>query len=199
VFNPKKKESSMIGKMLKGTVAAIAAFAVCTSILAADLVDNPRYLAWAKYKAGTNVKMDMDTAAGGQNMKSAMTTTLKEVTPEKVVLEMKTSMTVPGMAAPMDNVMTMTEPAKIEPGKIKPTNPEQMPNCKVVGKGTEDVKIGGKSYNCDWYEVEMEQQGMKITSKLWTSNDLPDKMVKNETKMAMGNTSMILTEFNIVK
>ena len=184
--------------MLKACVAAIAAVVVCTSIFAADLVDNPRYQAWAKYKAGTNVKMDMTTAAGGQNMKSALTTTLKEVTPEKVVLEMKTNMAMPGMA-PIENVMTMTEPAKIEPAKIKPTDPEKIPNCKVISKGTEDVKIGDKSYKCDWYEVEMEQQGMKITSKWWSCNDLPDKMIKNDTKMAVGNTSMVLTEFNVVK
>jgi hypothetical protein len=189
----------MTSKMLKACAAAIAAVAVCTSILAADLVDNPRYQAWARYKAGTNVKMDMATAAGGQNMKSVVTTTLKEVTPEKLVLEMKTTMTVPGMAEPMDNVMTMTEPAKIEKEKIKPTNPEQMPNCKVLGKGTEDVKIGDKTYKCEWYEVEVEQQGMKISSKYWTCKDLPDKMIKNDTKMAMGNTTMILTEFNVVK
>jgi len=189
----------MIGKTVKSCAVAMAAVAVCTSIFAADLVDNPRYQAWAKYKAGTNVKMDMVTAAGGQNMKSVMTTTLKEVTPEKIVIEMKTSMTVPGMAAPMDNVMTMTEPAKIEKEKIKPTDPEKMPNCKVLGKGTEDVKIGGKTYKCDWYEVEVETQGMKVTSKMWSCNDLPDKMVKNDTKMAMGNTTMILTEFNVVK
>jgi hypothetical protein len=95
--------------------------------------------------------------------------------------------------------MTMTEPAKIEKEKIKPTNPEQMPNCKVLGKGTEDVKIADKTYKCEWYEVEVEQQGMKITSKYWTCKDLPDKMIKNDTKMAMGNTTMILTEFNVVK
>jgi hypothetical protein len=188
----------MIGKMLKGTVTAVAAVVACTSILAADLVDNPRYQEWSKYKPGTLVTMDVTTVAGGQNMKSAMTTTLKEVTPEKVVIEMKTSMTVPGMA-PMDNVMSMTEPAKIEKAKVKPTNPEQMPNCKVIRKGKEDVKIGDKTYKCDWYEVEMDQQGMKITSKWWTCNDLPDKMVKNDTKMDMGNTSMILTEFKAVK
>jgi hypothetical protein len=40
---------------------------------------------------------------------------------------------------------------------------------------------------------------MKITSKYWTCKDLPDKMIKNDTKMAMGNTTMILTEFNVVK
>lgn len=189
----------MIGKVLKSCAVGMAAVAVCTSVFAAELVDNPRYQAWAKYKAGTNVKMDMSTNAGGQNMKSAMTTTLKEVTPEKVVLEMKTSMTMPGMAAPMDNVMTMTEPAKIEAAKIKPTNPEQMPNCKVIGKGTEDVKIGDKTYKCNWYEVEVESQGMKVTSKMWTCDELPDKMIKNETKTGTVNNSMILTEFNIVK
>jgi len=188
----------MIGKMFKGTVAAIAAAAVCTSVFAADLVDNPRYREWAKYKPGTLVKMDVATAAGGQNMKSAMTTTLKEVTPEKVVLEMKTGMVIPGMA-PQENVMSMVEPAKIEKAKIKHTNPELMPNCKILNKGTEDVKIGDRTYKCKWYEMEMEQQGMKFASKCWTCDEIPDKLVKNEIKMAMGNTSMVLAEFKAVK
>ncbi len=189
----------MPGKMFKSFAVALAAVTVCTSIFAADLVDNPRYQAWAKYKVGTNVKMDMASAAGGQNVKSVMTTTLKELTPEKAVIEMKTSMTMPGMAAPVDNVMAITEPAKIEPSKIKPTDPEKMPNCKVLGKGTENLVIGGKTYKCNWFEVEAEQQGMKFTSKYWMCDELPDRMVKNDTKMAMGNTTLVLTEFNIVK
>ena len=184
--------------MLKVCAAAVAVISVCTTILAADLVDNPRYQDWSKYKPGTLVKMDVTTAAGGQNIKTAMTTTLKEVTPEKVVLEMKTSMTIPGMA-PQENVQSVIEPAKIEKAKIKPVNPEQMPNCKVINKGAEDLKIGDKTYKCNWYEMEMTQQGMKIKSKCWTCDDVLDKMVKNETKMDMGATTMVLVEFKAVK
>ena len=55
-------------------------------------------------------------------------------------------MTVPGMPT-QDTSKNVTEPAKIEKAKIKPTNPEQMPNCKVVNKGTENLKIGDKTYN----------------------------------------------------
>ena len=188
----------MIGKMLKGCAAAIAGLSVCTTIFAADLVDNPRYQEWSKYKPGTLVKMDITTVAGGQNIKSAMTTTLKEVTPEKVVLEMKTSMTIPGMP-PQDNATNVVEPAKIEKAKIKPVNPEQMPNCKVTNKGTEDLKIGDKTYKCNWYEMEMEQKGMKMKGKCWTCDDVLDKLVKNDIKMEMGNTTMVLVEFKAVK
>ncbi len=186
----------MIGKMFKGCVAAIAVAAVCTSVFAADLVDNPRYLEWSKYKPGTLVRMDMTTEAAGQNVKMSMTTTLKEVTAEKVILEMKTAMDMPGMAP---QVKTVTEPAKIEKAQIKPTSPEQMPNCKVVNKGTEDVKVGDKTFKCNWYEVEIEQQGMKMTSKMWTCDEVLDKMVKSESKMDMGKTSMKLAEFKVVK
>ncbi|HCE43818.1 MAG TPA: hypothetical protein DET40_09750 [Lentisphaeria bacterium] len=188
----------MIGKMLKCCAAAVAVFSLCATISAADLVDNPRYQEWSKYKPGTLIKMDMTTAMGEQKIKSAITTTLKEVTPEKVVIEMKTSMGMPGMA-PQENVISRIEPAKIEKTKIRPVTPEEIPNCKVISKGAEDLKIGDKTYKCNWYEVEMEQQGMKLKSKMWTCDDVVDKLVKNEIKMDMGNTTMVLVEFKAIK
>ncbi len=186
----------MIGKMMGCLAAAIAVFAVSSTVLAQEKVDNPRYLEWSKYKPGTYVKMEMVAAMGEQKMKTTMTTTLKEVTPEKAVLEMKIEMSMPGVPP---QVKQMTEPAKIEKAKIKPTNPEEMPNCKIINKGTEDIKVGDTTYKCKWYEFEMEQQGMKVNSKLWTCEDVLDKMVKNETKMAMGNSTMTLVEFKAVK
>ncbi|HBC85699.1 MAG TPA: hypothetical protein DCZ94_01965 [Lentisphaeria bacterium] len=185
----------MIGRMFKCCVAAVAVFAVCSTVLAQEKVDNPRYLEWSKYKPGTLIKMEMSMP---QNMKSTMTTTLKEVTPEKVVLEMKTSMAIPGMA-PQENVLSVIEPAKIEKAKVKPVSPEQMPNCKVINKGTEDLKVGGKTYKCNWYEVEMQQQGMKMTSKMWTCDDVLDHLVKNVSKMSGMDTTMTLVEFKAVK
>ena len=183
----------MIGKMLKICVAAIAVVSICTPILAADLVDNPRYQSWAKYKPGTFVKMDLSTGP----MKSSKTTTLMEVTPGRVMLEVKTSMPILGVA-PQEKVTAIVEPARIEAANIKPTNPEQMPNCKVTDKGTEDLKIGDRIYRCNWYEMEMEQQGAKFNTKYWICDELPDKLIKSETKMSM-NSSMILAEFKIVK
>ena len=74
-----------------------------------------------------------------------------------------------------------------------------MPNCKVNNKGTEDLRIGDKTYKCNWYEMEMEQEGKKFNTKYWTCDELPDKLLKSDTKMSMGNTSMVLSEFKIVK
>lgn len=188
----------MIAKVFKCCAAAIAMFAVSSAVIAQEKVDNPRYLEWSKYKVGTSLKMEVTTVAGGQNIKSTITHTLKEATPEKVVIETKTSMNLPNMPA-QENAISMVEPAKIEKAKIKPTNPEQMPNCKVINKGTEDLKVGDKTYKCSWYEVEMEQQGMKFNSKIWTCEDVLDRMVKNETKMSMGTTTMLLVDFKAVK
>ncbi len=188
----------MIGKILRSCVAVVVMCAMCTTVLAAEMVDNPRYLDWSKYKPGTFIKMQSTTVAGGQNIKSTITTTLKEVTADKLMLEMKTSMAIPGIPAQETSTM-MTEPSKIEKAKIKPTTPEEMPNCKILNKGTEDLKIGDKTYKCNWYEMETEQQGMKMTSKYWTCNDVLGKAVKMEAKMTGTDTSMVLVEFKVVK
>ena len=134
--------------------------------------------------------------AGGQKMKTTMTMTLKEVTPEKVVIEVKTEMSMAGM--PPQAPISTSIPAKIEQKDIKPINPEQMPNCKVINKGTEDLKIGDKTYKCNWYEVEMEMQGMKMKSKMWINDEVLGKLVKNETSSPMVSTTT-LVEFKIVK
>ena len=73
----------MIGKILRSCVAVVVMCAMCTTVLAAEMVDNPRYLDWSRYKLDTFIKRQWTTVSYGQNIKQTMmTTTLKEVTPE---------------------------------------------------------------------------------------------------------------------
>jgi hypothetical protein len=75
-------------------VIALSAFALCftNAALADEMVDNPNYKHWAQFKPGTFVTMKMtseiDTGAGKQKTESTVTTKLKEVTSEKVVVTM---------------------------------------------------------------------------------------------------------------
>ena len=64
---------------------------------AEPLVENPHYLAWAKFKPGTTVDLDMILHMAGQQMMTNVTMTLNEVTPEKVVIASVAKMNVPGL------------------------------------------------------------------------------------------------------
>ena len=62
----------IIGKMFKGFVSVIAISSMCATVLAAEMVDNPRYLDWSKYKLGTFIKRQWTTVSYGQNIKQTM-------------------------------------------------------------------------------------------------------------------------------
>jgi len=49
-----------------------------------EIVENPFYLAWVKYKPGTTVEFELKTDAVGQQMTTHITQRLVEVSPEKV-------------------------------------------------------------------------------------------------------------------
>ncbi len=183
--------------VIDGAVAA-AAVCLCASILAQDLVDNPRYQDWSKYKPGTYIKMTSSSQVNGQQMQTAITTTLKELTPEKAVLETRSAVAIAGMP-PQEQKNTVTEPAKIGKSEVKPASPAQAPNSKILGKGSETLKVGGKTYKCDWVESEVEQNGVKAVVKCWTCDDILDKVVRIDTKAGPITNSMVLTEFKAVK
>ena len=191
----------MIGKMLKGCTAAIVVFSLCATTLADELVDNPRYQDWAKYKPGTFIRT-VTVTGGNRKMNIFRTSTLKEVTPEKVVLEMKSSMEMPGMP-PKETAVVVVEAAKIEKSKLgdETVDIEQIlkhPNFKLINKGSEDLNMGGKTCKCNWYEVEVEQQGRKLARKYWLCNDVPDKLVKTEFELGEGTSSTALVAFEAV-
>jgi hypothetical protein len=163
--------------MIKLLAAAALALA-----LPQDKIDNPQYGAWASCKPGTWVKHKMEMDAGGRKMEMEMTTTLVEVTDEKVVIERKSKMDAGGrtidMPARREDVM-----AKVEKGKstVKFTEKE------------EEITAGGKTLKCTLCEMEMESNGEKMQGKSWFTKEIPGGMVKGEFKSARTPGPMTLT------
>lgn len=163
---------------------ALAIALTCVFSMAADLVDNPAYQAWAKYKPGTSITYAQESAMGGMNMTMDMTQTLAELTAESAVIDMSiTSSMMPG--APQKQKLTLA--AKVEPDKVQ--DPGKMPpgmkgEAKPLGK--EKVKVGDKEYECQVVSFTGEQQGMKMEGKTWTSSEVPGHMVKTEMKATGG-------------
>src|SRR5512146_2882612 len=95
------------------------------TVAMAEQIDNPQYASWSKFKPGTSITRKAEVDVNGQKMATETTTTLVEVTPEKAVIENKTSM--PGMDMPGQK---MDIPAKIE----KPAAPPAATDAKATAK-----------------------------------------------------------------
>jgi hypothetical protein len=163
-----------------GILGAVAAMMICVSAFAAELVDNPAYQNWAKYKVGTSVTFSNEITMGGMNMSMEMTQTLAELTPEKATVEVQmTNAMMPGEMPKQK----MAIPAKVEQGKVQ--EPGKMPEgmkgeAKSLGK--EKVKIGDVEYTCEVTAFTGEGMGMKSEGKSWSCPDVPSGLVKMEMK-----------------
>jgi hypothetical protein len=187
----------MVRSKIFGVLGAVI---VCMAFVAIahaddDMIDNPAYQSWAKYKPGTLVKYQTDSEAMGSKSTIVTTQTLKDLNPDKATIEIDSTMIVGG------NKMNMPPQTEDITAKIKqPPAPPANAEAPKTEQGTEDVKVGDKTYSCKWTKVTAEQNGTKTTTKTWTCDDVPASVVKMEsstTGSMTANTSMILLECDI--
>src|SRR5262249_50751646 len=139
----------MLNRKSFSIVCALCAIVVCASARA-DLVDSPQYKSWAKFKAGTKVVYQNQIAIVGGPMAMTQTTsqTIKEITPDKVVLDIATKVDMQGMSRDLPPG-TQDVAAKVEQkDQYLPANF----TGTVKEAGAETIEIGGKKYECKVYE-----------------------------------------------
>ena len=146
--------------------------AVC---YAEEMVENPAYKLWAAFKVGAMARSEMNTTAGDMKTQMEQTQTLKALTPEKAVVEMKMTMTMGGNKTEMP-AQSIDILAKIEKAKLA-----AKPDAEVK-EGAEEIEVAGKKMNCKWTETKMKQGEIIITSKVWTAPEIPGSVAKMETK-----------------
>lgn len=180
---------------------AVSVFA-CICLLAGaswaadELVDNPTYKSWSRHKVGSTVELQSNTDAGGQTLKTIVTQTLVELTPEKAVVEMNIKIDVPGATSPAGQKQTFA--AKVKKQDAAASKLPQGMIGEVKDKGTEKVDIAGKSYTCEVYEFGGDRNGVKSTGKIWRTEEMPGTLVKMESTSNVGGrdmkTSMAVTK-----
>jgi hypothetical protein len=178
-------------------VAAAVACCFGTSALAA----NPLYDSWASHKPGTSVTTVSVTDMGTMKTEAEQVYTLKEVTPEKVVIEMKMSSTMMGTKTEMPpQTMEIPATAAAATPPATPATPAT-PTPGVETKTSEEtVKIAGKEYKATCTSTKSDANGMKTEAKSWTSPEIPNMLLKMESnsegQMKM-NTKMEVTKVEI--
>lgn len=159
---------------------------------------NPAYTSWAGCKPGSSVTMKNVTDMMGNKTNMEMTSTLVEVTPEKAVVEVKGFMEMMGQKTDIP-AQKQDIPATAPDGQ--PTDPVEAAKkagAEVKDLGEESVSIAGGSYKCKVMETKMEQNGMTILSKIWTSTEMPGMLVKLESKTEGQMTSSSTMEVTAV-
>ena len=159
--------------------ASIAAALFCCVTSAGALAANPVYDSWAKHKPGTSVTAATASEASGMKNDIETVTTLKEVTPEKVVVEMKMSMSVMGNKTEMP-AQTMEIPAAAS-ATATPGNPAGQAPAADSKTSEEKVTVAGKEYAATCTQSKSDQNGMKSETKVWTSPEVPGMTLKMET------------------
>jgi hypothetical protein len=179
-------------------LAALGAVLICFAFVATahaddDMIDNPAYQSWAKYKAGTWVQYQTDSEAAGSKNAIVTTQTLKEIAPDKATIVIQSSMVVAG------NKMDMPPQTQEITAKIKrpPAAAAPAGDAPKTEQGTEDIKVDDKTYSCKWTQVTSEQNGMKTNSKTWTCDDVPGSTVKVEAETSGSMTAT--TKMALVK
>ncbi len=175
----------------------VAVIIVCGSwaastVRADDMVDNPRYTAWAKFKPGSTNTLAADMDRHGNKVHIEVKRTLISISDTEAVIETKAVVNV------MDHDHEM--PATQETIKAK-ANAEDFKQT-----GEQSVDAMGKTFKCKVYEAAAKpdatvdrkevpgtnMQGKKAT--VYASDDVPGGVVKLETDEPAGKTlTFILT------
>jgi hypothetical protein len=160
-------------------IAALSCLSTVTARAADDTKDNPKYQAWAKFKAGSTNTIATDIERGPNKIHVEITRTLISVSDKEVVVESVTTANVMGHdhAAPATRE---TIPAQIAKDQIKPVDDKE-----------KDVEAMGKTFKCKTWEWVGDPNakpdahsatGTDPTKKVvvYASEDVPGGIVKME-------------------
>lgn len=138
--------------------------------------DNLEYKFWSDFKVGSWVKFKGEIEGGGQKIPIEVTSTLKELTKEKAVVESASKFSVGGQS--QEQKENEDIPAKQAKDSMKIT--------KELGE--EEIEVGGKKLKCRVVEAEEEKDGGKTRIKAWLNKDIPGNLAKAEVKMGEEGT-----------
>ena len=149
-------------------------------LLLQEAVVNREFEAWKALKPGTRVTFSGSAKINGQSLEGAnveKTTTLLRVTPAEVVVEETSSIGSP----PTETILTAV------PEKGNPAERE-------TSRGKEALKIGTRTYPCEWIERTLVAGAGKIVDKVWYCPDVPGGVVKRLRRVEDPEAARELTD-----
>jgi hypothetical protein len=138
-------------------------------LLAVQARENPQFHAWKNLKAGSWVKLKVETIEDGEKTVSEETETLVSAVADKVVVERKVVATLGGQPFTTK-----------ENEQISPTSDAIL---KIEQGNEEQIEAGGKKLDCKIVFVTkkpVDSTG-EIRHKLWLHADVPGGVARSES------------------
>jgi hypothetical protein len=156
-----------------------------------DTIPNSEFTNWSQFKKGTSVTLKTTTSTSGVTSESFSTSTLVEVSADKVVVEYVTSTTTNGL-----EVKSPAVKREIPKTITKSPPPKKDDTIKIVSEenGTETIKFLGRDIKTKWSGNTVEVNGIKTVSKVWMSDEVPGMMVKMESTLSGAFSSTMRCE-----
>lgn len=154
------------------------------------LVDHPEYAHWSRFPVGAfSIRKKTVTNASG----SVYVTTkiaLAEKTDGRIVVEQQITVVRPEVT--VENPPQQFEyPAKFRLPKSVPLESFNLPSFKAKLMGEEVLNEADSSFTCSLYQWEEVNEAGPMTVKLWRSNEVPGRTVREETLIQSdGSTSV---------
>lgn len=184
--------------VLFGFASFVLLAAASAPVSAQETIDNPQYQEWAKWREGAFVTLRSESVVADKvEVVMTQTQTLKKLTAEKATVEITSVTEAAGQtikAPPVTfDIVAKLPKVKVDPVEVK-VDPKDTAKVKET-KGRETLTINGKKVECEWVQTEIEG----ITSKMWSSEQIPGRIVKAETRTKESTTTMQLTDWKSEK
>jgi hypothetical protein len=156
-------------RWLASACVGLLMVAMLASSSRADQVDNPRYLAWAKFKVGSSRTWAGLVQAGPLKILVQMKSTLRNVAEDHVTIETRTTLDF-GQGPREGRPILLTEEARIEALEVK-------------SLGEENLDLMGRTFKCQVYQmkddaVDGKERPWGGKAKVWVCPDVPGGVVK---------------------
>lgn len=149
---------------------------------AQEEVENPVYKNWSQFKPGSSVAYRSVTVTPEFESTQEYTLTLKEVTPQKLVIERVLVAIMPDGTRMEYPAMESENPKSYKLPKGAP-KPDPTKSVGVKEKGEEELELLGKKFKTEWYKAVSKVEAGDTFTKSWTCKEIPGGLVKatNET------------------
>jgi hypothetical protein len=159
-----------------------------------ELVNNPAYAHWARFKRGTTVVQKQTvTLSDGRTIEHDITVRLAEKSKDKVVIETTQTPTMDGMVSSTRTFTTF--PAKVRMERV------QTPRATLDSftEGEEDITVQGKKLTAHWIEAATKAGDEITTRKVWSVWEIPGGVVKETIVRKKGEQVLSDSSLQVMK
>jgi hypothetical protein len=152
-------------------------------------VESADYANWKRFKVNTTVVRKKVSKNAADSVTETRTLRLVELTPAKAVVESQVTVERPGGPPKVNPPVRLDYPAqfRLPPGMT--AEQFEKPSLKAKEDGQETLTVGGTEYPTKRFAWEDATEAGPMPNRLWLSDAVPGRFVKQEMRVEKTNTS----------